>query len=73
MSLNRILEFLIVGLLFGVIEDIIAISLATDKVIDLKVLLITFAAAFPFAFISELVIDHDKVQQFLKKYLKGKD
>lgn len=70
MSLNRLFEFLVIGLLFGVIEDLIAITLATDQVINLKVLSITLVAALPFAIISELIIDHEKVQQFLKKYLK---
>lgn len=71
MSLNRFLEFLIVGVIFGVIEDVIAISLATDHAIDSKVIMITLLAAIPFAIISEIVVDHEKFRNFLRKKFKG--
>jgi hypothetical protein len=67
MSLNRFLEFLIVGVIFGVIEDVIAITLATDHAIDLQVIMITLIAAVPFAILSEIIVDHDKFRSFLKR------
>lgn len=70
MSLNRFLEFLIVGVIFGVIEDVIAISLATDHAIDFQVILITLLAAIPFAFLSEIVVDHQRFQKFLQSKFK---
>ncbi len=70
MSIHRFLEFLIVGVVFGVVEDLIAITLATDKSVDIKVVMITLIAAVPFAIISELVVDHDKFQAWFKKRIK---
>lgn len=68
--LNRFLEFFIVGLGLGVIEDLIAISLATDKQIDLRVFIIAFFVAFPFAIFSELIVDHDKFKRLMSKWFK---
>ncbi|OGE25151.1 hypothetical protein A3H85_02520 [Candidatus Daviesbacteria bacterium RIFCSPLOWO2_02_FULL_40_8] len=66
MSVSRFLEFLIVGVVFGVIEDIIAITLATNQKIDLQVIMVTLVAAVPFAILSEIVVDHEKFRSFLK-------
>lgn len=70
MSLSRFLEFLIVGVIFGVIEDLIAITLATEKSIDLRIVIIALIAAVPFAIISELLVDHDKFQAWFKKLVR---
>lgn len=64
----RIIEFFIVGVLFGVIEDIIAIIFATGTEITPKVLFVALAVAVPFAFISEIVVDHPR---FWQKILPG--
>lgn len=56
----RILEFLVIGVLMGTIEDLIAVAIATDETIDFKVLAIVFLVAFPFAFLSEVVVDHPR-------------
>jgi len=68
--INRFLEFLIVGVFLGVAEDLIAISLATGKSIDGKIFLIAFLASFPFAVFSELIVDHDKFKELMKKWFK---
>ena len=68
--LGRFLEFFIVGVCLGVIEDLIAISLATDKSIDFKVFLIAFFVAFPFAVISELIVDHQKFKNLMSKWFQ---
>lgn len=70
MSRLRLLEFFIIGVLLGIVEDLIAIALATDAVINFKVILIAFFVAFPFAVLSELVVDMKKFPKFLKKILK---
>ena len=69
-NFHRLLEFFLVGLLLGVIEDLIAITLATDAVIDFKVFLIAFFVAFPFAVVSELIVDHENFPRLLKKFFK---
>lgn len=69
--LNRFLEFFFVGVCLGVIEDLIAITLATDKQIDFRVFVIAFLVAFPFAVFSELIVDHDKFKRFIKKTFRG--
>lgn len=64
----RILEFLIIGLGMGVIEDLLAIFLATDSQINWRVIYVVIAVAIPFAFISEVVVDHPR---FWEKIFKG--
>lgn len=56
----RILEFLIIGLGMGVVEDLLAIFLATDSEINWRVIYVVIAVAIPFAFISEVVVDHPR-------------
>ncbi len=68
--LNRFLEFFIVGLVLGVIEDLIVISLATDKTIDFNVFAIAFLVALPFAIFSELIVDHDKFKTLIKRWFR---
>jgi len=68
--LNRFLEFFLVGLILGVVEDLIAISLATEKTIDLRVFVIAFFVAFPFAVFSELIVDHDKFRKLMSRWFK---
>ena len=66
----RLLEFFIVGLLLGIVEDVIAILLATDATIDLRVILIAGFVALPFAFLSEIIVDQKRFPRFIKKLLK---
>lgn len=68
----RLIEFLIIGVLFGLTEDLLAIWLATDAEIDLKVIWIVLAVAVPFAFVSEVVVDHPRFWEILlpKKWHK---
>lgn len=68
--LNRFLEFFIVGVCLGVVEDLIAISLATDKTINFRVFIIALLVAFPFAVFSELIVDHDKFKDLMSKWFK---
>lgn len=68
--LNRFLEFFIVGLALGVIEDLIAIFLVTREPIDLRVFWIAFFVALPFAIFSELIVDHSKFKNLMKKWFR---
>ena len=54
----RLVEFFVIGVLFGVAEDLLAIWLATDGGFEWKYLGIAAIVAIPFAFISEIVVDH---------------
>jgi len=64
----RIIEFLIIGIGLGVFEDLLAIVLATDATINFQILLGVVAVAVPFAFISEVIVDHPK---FWEKIIPG--
>lgn len=68
--LNRLLEFFIVGLILGVVEDLIAIYLVTKEPIDLRVIWIAFFVALPFAIFSELIVDHDKFKVSVRKWFR---
>ncbi len=66
----RIIEFLIIGLAMGIFEDLIAIKSATGVKIDFGVFWIAFLVAFPFAIISELIVDHPNFWKKVMKFLK---
>lgn len=63
--LIRFLEFLVIGIIMGLVEDLLAVTLATDTTIDGRVVLIVLAVAVPFAIISELVVDHPRFWEVL--------
>ena len=65
----RLLEFLAIGVIMGTIEDLIAVAFATDAEINLGVIAVVFAVALPFAFLSEIVVDHPR---FWEKLLPEK-
>lgn len=58
--LIRFLEFLVIGVAMGLLEDLLAVALATDASIDARVVLIVLIVALPFAVVSELVVDHPR-------------
>jgi len=66
---TRLIEFLLIGIVFGITEDIIAILLATDHKLNLEIFFIATAVAVPFAFISEIIVDHP---DFWKKIMRKK-
>lgn len=63
--LIRFLEFLVIGVVMGLAEDLLAVWLATDAPINLEVVLIVLAVALPFAVISELVVDQPRFWEVL--------
>ncbi len=56
----RILEFLIIGVVMGIVEDLIAIVFTTDASISINVVWVVFLVTLPFAFISEIIVDHPR-------------
>lgn len=54
----RLIEFLVIGIVMGVTEDIIAIAVTTDVEISPEMVAIIVTVALPFAVLSELVVDH---------------
>ncbi|MBI2033571.1 MAG: hypothetical protein HYT13_00515 [Candidatus Liptonbacteria bacterium] len=66
----RLLEFLIIGVIVGVIEDLIAIFFATETTINFRVFWIVLLVAVPFAFLSEVVVDNPR---FWEKIFPQKD
>ena len=68
----RIIEFLIIGVVMGTIEDLIAVFAATDAEINFRVIFVVLLVAFPFAFLSEVVVDHPRFwEKILPEKKKG--
>ncbi len=63
----RLLEFFVIGLVFGIIEDLLAIKIATDAKITWQTVWIAFMVALPFAIVSELVVDIKFFRNMVKK------
>ncbi|MCJ7478692.1 MAG: hypothetical protein MUP63_00750 [Candidatus Nanohaloarchaeota archaeon QJJ-7] len=63
-SVERFLEFLVIGVVAGVLEDLIAVKLATGATIDAQVIWVVFLIAIPFAALSELVVDREEIRPF---------
>ena len=68
--ISHLIEFFVVGVLFGVTEDIIAIKLATDAKITWHVLKVAVVVAIPFAVLSELLVDLKFFRRCLKRFFK---
>lgn len=67
------LEFLIGGIIFGILEDIILIKIVSNQTITPYIFLIIFLITLPFAFLGEYVIDKIdflKIFKLKKKYRK---
>ncbi|MFA5751168.1 MAG: hypothetical protein WCX79_03960 [Candidatus Paceibacterota bacterium] len=54
----RLIEFFVIGVLFGIAEDLLAITIATEGSFEWKYLWVAMVVAIPFAFISEIIVDH---------------
>ncbi|HKL23668.1 MAG TPA: hypothetical protein VJ895_02855 [Candidatus Nanoarchaeia archaeon] len=67
------LEFLVGGVIFGILEDIILIKIVSNQSITPNILLIIFSVILPFAFLGEYIIDKIdflKIFKLNKKYRK---
>lgn len=72
-TLLRLLEFFLIGLVFGVIEDLLAIYFSTDAKITRETLVIVFLVALPFAIFSELIVDHPGFWKKLFRIKNGEE
>ena len=75
MNLKRVelfFEFLIFGLIFGIIEDLIVIENITREHITLSMFWVIFFVAFLFAFFSEVLVDDIDFLKLLKLSKKHK-
>lgn len=62
----RVMEFLIIGVFFGLVEDLIAVRAVSNVMIDLRVIWTVLAVAIPFAILSELIVDHPRFWELLR-------
>ena len=69
--LEVFLEFLIFGIIMGVIEDIIAISVSTSEPITWRVVSIITLISIPFAAIGELLVDKVDFVKIFEKWSKS--
>jgi len=69
-TLIRLLEFFVIGVVFGLGEDLLVIQLATDATINAKTVWLTLLVAVPFAIFTELIVDHP---DFWKKLIPFRD
>lgn len=67
-KLEVFFEFLVFGIIMGVVEDLIAVKFATGEPITMKMIFIIVLVAIPFAAIGELLVD--RVQFFNGKKKK---
>lgn len=54
-------EFLVFGVAMGIVEDVIALKLATSEPITWRVIAIVTLVAIPFAALGELIVDRMKI------------
>lgn len=59
---THLLEFFVIGVVFGILEDVLAIVFYEGVfTIDPKMFYVAAAVAIPFAIISELVVDWSEI------------
>ncbi len=69
----RFLEFALIGVIMGTIEDSLAVYFVTGESVTFDTLWIIVLVALPFAFLSEYVVDHPKFWEKLKIFKKDED
>jgi len=65
------IEFIVFGVVMGVVEDLIVIGLLTGEPITLKIVWIVFLVTLPFAALGELVVDRQDWFSWIKTESKG--
>lgn len=71
--LEVFLEFLIFGVLVGIVEDLIAVKYAADAEITLEILGIVILIAIPFAALGEILIDQVDFIKIWQKLFSKKE
>ena len=75
MSKKRIevfLEFLVFGVVVGVIEDVIAVRVTTGAAITMETVWIIIGIAIPFAFLGEILVDQIDFVDLWERYVARK-
>ncbi len=67
-----VFELLIFGIFVGILEDLIAIKLATGDPITWKVVGIVVVVAIPFAFLGEVVFDNIDFSEIFRRWFEKK-
>ncbi len=55
--LEVFIEFLVFGVIMGVVEDLIAVTFSTGEPLTWKILVIVTLVSIPFAAVGELIVD----------------
>jgi len=71
--LEVFLEFLIFGVVVGVVEDIIAVKITTGEPITLKIVGIIVFIAIPFAILGEILVDQVDFVKIWRKFFGAKN
>lgn len=67
------MEFLIFGVLVGIVEDLIAVKYAAGAEITLEILGIVVLIAIPFAVLGEILIDQVDFIKIWQKFFSKKE
>ena len=68
----HLIEFFFIGLVMGIIEDLLAIHFATDAKITFETVKVAFIIALPFAVISEIIVDQKILRRAIRKVKEKK-
>lgn len=68
-----IFEFLVFGIVIGVVEDIVAVKLTTGEPITWEIVGIVILIAIPFAIIGEIFADNIDFSRYFRRYLRRKE
>lgn len=68
-KLELFFEFVIFGIIVGVVEDLIAVKLATGATITWNTIVIVILVTIPFAAIGELIIDNVDFSKLITRFL----
>jgi len=71
-KIEVIFELLIFGILIGITEDILAIKLATNQPITLRVIGIVILIAIPFAILGEVIFDRIDFSKIFQRIFEKK-
>lgn len=72
-KIEVMLEFLIFGIVIGVVEDIVAVKITTGEPITLKIVGIIVLIAIPFAIIGEIFADNVDFSKYIRRVLNEGD
>ena len=68
-----LMEFFIFGLVVGIVEDLIAVKVATGEPITWRIFGIVFLVAIPFAFIGEILVDRIDFVEIWRRVFDRRD